>query len=464
MNKEIQGLDQDLYTYDEVIDLIKEHINKKLYDNDLFPGRDVEIIEIQLHGSRLRDQAKKRSDLDAVVEYKGDIKEDDLFGILNSRPALRIDGIKVDINPIKEDMKSYMKRSDDYDRHKLGLESRIRRLEHILYESLLNEGKKDQEILNSFLGDDYYNKYNLIKNKISDPEYKDIYKLIKKDPNEVKDYIDNFQSSRNRKLVDKSSGAEKLYEDDDWVVYRITTYKAAQLYGKNTRWCITGRYEGHEERGEEYFYDYINDYDLDGGYYFYINKHDPKLKFCVLQETDKVIHSIWDAEDNDLGSSYAKLYIMHNIALPAIKEIPESSDLNVDADIEAIKMQSAIDKASIDDVKNLLDDGCDPDIILDDNATALAYACAMSANLNIIKLLLVNGADPDNGGDNKTPPLCLTAQFNDDEAMELLLKYGANPNIKDQRGKSPIDYANNYIMGPDFTDKCRQLLLKYGAK
>lgn len=132
MNREIQGLDPELYTYDEVIDLIKEHINKKLYDSDLFPGRDVEIVEIKLHGSRLRGQAKKKSDLDAVVEYKGDIKEDDLFGILNSKPALRIDGIKVDINPIKEDMRSYMKRSDQYDRKMLGLEHRIKRLENLI--------------------------------------------------------------------------------------------------------------------------------------------------------------------------------------------------------------------------------------------------------------------------------------------------------------------------------------------
>lgn len=59
----------------------------------------------------------------------------------------------------------------------LVLEYRIRRLEQLLL-----EGKQDQEILNDFLGDDYYNKYQTIKNRISDPEYKDIYKLIKKDP------------------------------------------------------------------------------------------------------------------------------------------------------------------------------------------------------------------------------------------------------------------------------------------
>jgi predicted nucleic acid-binding protein len=39
MNKEIQWLDPDLYTYDEVVSEIEEHIKKKLYDNDLIPGR-----------------------------------------------------------------------------------------------------------------------------------------------------------------------------------------------------------------------------------------------------------------------------------------------------------------------------------------------------------------------------------------------------------------------------------------
>lgn len=132
-DKVIQGLDPELYSYEEVISLIKDHINRKLYDNDLFPGRDVKIIDVQLHGSRLRGQAKKRSDLDAVLQYDGDIREDDLFEILNSKPLLKIEGIKVDINPIKEDIKSYMARSDQYDKRKLGLEYRIYKLEKLLY-------------------------------------------------------------------------------------------------------------------------------------------------------------------------------------------------------------------------------------------------------------------------------------------------------------------------------------------
>ena len=55
-----------------------------------------------------------------------------------------------------------------------------------ILESYILEGKRDFEVLKDFLGDGYYDKYLSIKNKISDNEYKDIYKLIKKDYNDVK--------------------------------------------------------------------------------------------------------------------------------------------------------------------------------------------------------------------------------------------------------------------------------------
>ena len=181
--------------------------------------------------------------------------------------------------------------------YRLALEYRLRKLE-----SLLLEGKRDQEILRDFLGDDYYDKYTSIKNKIKDPEYKDIYKLIKKDPNDVKDYIDSFQSNTDVRRSKKSDGAKLIYKDDLWKVYRITTYEAAQLYGSHTRWCISGRYECYEERGEEYFYGYIKNNDLDGGYYFYI-KNDGITKYCLLRKENGAVQSIWDASDDELNAS-----------------------------------------------------------------------------------------------------------------------------------------------------------------
>ena len=63
------------------------------------------------------------------------------------------------------------------------------------YNHILKESKQDQEVLKDSLGDDYYTKYNNIKNKISDNEYKDIFKIVKKDVDDVKEYIDSFKSS-----------------------------------------------------------------------------------------------------------------------------------------------------------------------------------------------------------------------------------------------------------------------------
>lgn len=64
-------------------------------------GIDAEIINVVLSGSRCRGIENMDSDIDVVVEYRGDINEDVLFNILNES-CLEIGGISVDINPINE--------------------------------------------------------------------------------------------------------------------------------------------------------------------------------------------------------------------------------------------------------------------------------------------------------------------------------------------------------------------------
>jgi len=265
------------------------------------------------------------------------------------------------------------------------LSRRIRTLE-----AMVIEGKRDQEILNNFLGDDYYNKYQLIKNKIKDPEYKDIYKMIKMDPNEVKKYIDNFQSNTDIRRSDKK-GATKLYEDDDWIVYRITTYPAAQLYGKNTKWCITGRYEGHEERGEEYFYNYIRNNKLDGGYYFYINKNDPYTKFCVLQKENGRIHSIWNAEDTDMGKSSVDLPIdLPEVEGVNLKHVKTKKDL----------LLRAINHDDGEAIKQLVNNGLSPNTAIK-KQSALSLAINKDS-VNAVEALLESGADANENKDGWT--------------------------------------------------------------
>ena len=84
----------------EILDIVKSYVLDKI---------DIDIIDIQIYGSRTKKAAREDSDLDILLEYKGNIREDDLFNILNDDP-LYIDDIKVDINPITgRTIKEYMK-------------------------------------------------------------------------------------------------------------------------------------------------------------------------------------------------------------------------------------------------------------------------------------------------------------------------------------------------------------------
>jgi hypothetical protein len=309
-------------------------------------------------------------------------------------------------------------------------ESLARRIR--VLEAMIIEGKRDQEILNNFLGDDYYNKYQLIKNKIKDPEYKDIYKMIKMDPSEVKDYIDNFQSNTDIRRSNKQ-GATKLYEDDEWVVYRITTYPAAQLYGKNTKWCITGRYEGHEERGEEYFYNYIKNNKLDGGDYFYINKNDPYKKFCVLQKDNGRIHSIWDAGDANMGKS--------SVDLPT--DLPEVEGVN----LKRIKTKKdflirAINHDDYETIKELVNKGLSPNTVIK-KSSALAFAIN-NDKVHAVKALLECGADADETSAGDWTLIDIACRKADskiaNDIVRLLIKHSSS--ISNRTFNSICEYCN----------------------
>lgn len=115
--KPVQGIEG--YSRDEIKGIVADHINDVMRDNDIH----AEIIGMDIHGSRNRHDARPDSDLDVVVEYRGDIREDDMFNALNGEEdALSIEGIKVDINPIRKeetgDLQGYMKQSEEYDREK----------------------------------------------------------------------------------------------------------------------------------------------------------------------------------------------------------------------------------------------------------------------------------------------------------------------------------------------------------
>ncbi|MDE6481025.1 MAG: hypothetical protein K2L45_12240 [Muribaculaceae bacterium] len=113
--KPIAGLEG--YTHQEVKDIVRREVEQIFSDADI----DAEIVGMEIHGSRNRGDARPDSDLDIVLEYKGDMKEYAMFNAINDTP-IEIEGIQVDVNPIRAEetgtLSDYMKKSRSYDEEK----------------------------------------------------------------------------------------------------------------------------------------------------------------------------------------------------------------------------------------------------------------------------------------------------------------------------------------------------------
>ena len=116
--RKVAGTD---YTVARARELLREDVEARIADVAEEMGVELRVVGVDLHGSRVRGDARPDSDLDLVVEYEGDASEDALFDALNEKP-IDFHGIRVDVNPIRADktgtLAEYMKRSAEYDREK----------------------------------------------------------------------------------------------------------------------------------------------------------------------------------------------------------------------------------------------------------------------------------------------------------------------------------------------------------
>lgn len=81
----------------EIEGIVSDYVQSKIDENDL----EAEVVGVVVSGSRCRGIEKVGSDLDVVLEYKGNVREDAFFDILHE-DGMEIGGVKVDINPITE--------------------------------------------------------------------------------------------------------------------------------------------------------------------------------------------------------------------------------------------------------------------------------------------------------------------------------------------------------------------------
>jgi hypothetical protein len=91
--------------------------------------------------------------------------------------------------------------------------------------------------------DTYFDDFKFLKdhNKIRSIEDKNIDNWGKKPWEEFVEFVDELKTekSKSEEIREmKKEGAELVAEDDNWRVYKITTYEASRTYGSG-KWCIT---------------------------------------------------------------------------------------------------------------------------------------------------------------------------------------------------------------------------------
>lgn len=111
------------YLEQDLCDCVRYDIENMLDDAELLD--EINIIELWVHGSRMRGDFRPDSDIDIVMFYDGKQHEDYLFNLLNHEAdnPIYIEGHLVDICPVQvrsqSDIKRYKQKSDEYDKEKL---------------------------------------------------------------------------------------------------------------------------------------------------------------------------------------------------------------------------------------------------------------------------------------------------------------------------------------------------------
>lgn len=217
-NKEVQGLEG--YSSQEIKEIVESYVNEKFGYED----NPILVKGIEVYGSRSRGTANEGSDLDVVVEYEGDWKEDSVFNILHEE-ALTIDGVKVDINPITKGesgtLMQYMEKVRDYDRgvfasmskepERMGIEVKYDRERNLtgysgFYKEALDKNPSWRDAIQSLydLADDAYKDMKNYRGE----EYGDLLKLGK----EYEEAADTLLSR-----IDATDTWKKEHPDHDYL-------------------------------------------------------------------------------------------------------------------------------------------------------------------------------------------------------------------------------------------------------
>ena len=143
--------------------------------------------------------------------------------------------------------------------------------------------------------------------------------------------------------------------------------------------------------------------------------------------------------------------------------LARTSGLNFVDESGKTPLMYAVERSNGVQIKALSKRGADPSIFDARGYTAIHYAAVMPGSESL-KAILETGAKADvPGGDRiqKKTPLMEAARLGEVRNVELLLKYGADPKIGDDRDRTPLMFAAS---APKYSARIVKVLLNNGAE
>uniref|UniRef100_UPI003F4B25E1 ankyrin repeat domain-containing protein n=1 Tax=Brachyspira catarrhinii TaxID=2528966 RepID=UPI003F4B25E1 len=146
-------------------------------------------------------------------------------------------------------------------------------------------------------------------------------------------------------------------------------------------------------------------------------------------------------------SGFTPLMASHNNIAIAELLIEKGADIEAKDDYGINALVYASSDENEEMVKFLLAKGADANTVCEIENEDMVISptplmnAAYNGNINIINMLLENGADINYTTDFGTTPLMMAASFNHFEAVKVLLENNADTSITDEDGRTALDWA-----------------------
>lgn len=118
------------------------------------------------------------------------------------------------------------------------------------------------------------------------------------------EYSNELSGKQKRKVAKDPTAVSKVFENDKCIILHIKKKEASCLYGKGTKWCITGLDVTHFEN-----------YSVTATIYFIIDKKNPTIKYAVVSNNIKPAQSLHGEGNGD----YATMDVLKNGSAPVVK-------------------------------------------------------------------------------------------------------------------------------------------------